>query len=483
MTDPEYGPPPPPLDGAPYDYDLFVIGSGPAGQRAAIQAAKAGARVAVAERMKAVGGICLHQGTIPSKTFREAALHLSGFRERGVYGAAYRVKAEITMSDLLYRADWVIQNEVDVIRHQLTRNQVELFEADASFLGPHEIRLDAGDRRGARDVTAAKIVIACGTHATRDPSIPFDGRSVFTSDDILLLDRLPRSIAVIGGGVIGCEYATIFAALGVRVTLIDKRERLLDFVDQEVIDELVHQMRRNRVTLRLGEAVSSVELADNAPEGGVRIRLASGKLVKTEKALYSIGRTGAVETLNLEAAGIAADNRGRLSVNERFQTEQPHIYAVGDVVGFPSLASTSMEQGRQAACDALGLPAAAPSEDAFPYGIYTIPEISVCGRSEEELTEAGVAYEIGKASYREIARGQIMGDEGGLLKLMFDADTRELLGVAIIGEGAAELVHIGQAVLAHKGSVDFFVDTVFNYPTLAECYKTAAFDGVNRLAS
>ncbi len=465
-----------------FDYDLFVIGSGPAGQRAAIQAAKAGRRVGVAERMTAVGGVCLHHGTIPSKTFREAALHLSGFRERGVYGAAYKVKHDITMADLLYRADWVIRNEVDVIRHQLTRNQVELFEADAAFLGPHELRLDGGDRRGNRDVTAAKIIIACGTHATRDASMPFDGTSVFTSDDILALDRLPRSIAVIGGGVIGCEYATIFAALGVRVTLIDKRPRLLDFVDHEIIDELAHQMRANRVTLRLGEAVRELVRADNQPEGGVCIRLESGKVVRAEKALYAIGRTGAVAALNLSAAGLKADARGRLKVNERFQTEVEHIYAVGDVVGFPSLASTSMEQGRQAACDALGIKIAAPAEH-FPYGIYTIPEISVCGRNEEELTAAGVDYEIGKASYREIARGQIMGDGAGLLKLMFHAETRELLGVAIIGEGASELVHIGQAVLAHKGSVEFFVDTVFNYPTLAECYKTAAFDGVNRLAS
>lgn len=464
-----------------YDYDLFVIGSGPAGQRAAIQAAKLGRRVGVAERMTAVGGVCLHHGTIPSKTFREAALHLSGFRERGVYGASYKVKHDITMSDLLYRADWVIRNEVDVIRHQLTRNRVELFEADASFIGPHELRLDGGDGRGSREVTAEKIIIACGTHATRDPSMPFDGKTVFTSDDILALDRLPRSIAVIGGGVIGCEYATIFAALGVRVTLIDKRRRLLDFVDFEIIDELAHQMRQNRVTLRLGEAVSSLSLLGNSGEKGVRIALESGKEISAEKALYSIGRTGAVDKLNLEAAGLAADKRGRLSVDERFRTDVPHIYAVGDVVGFPSLASTSMEQGRQAACDALGAEPPAPDEH-FPYGIYTIPEISVCGQSEEELTANGISYEVGKASYREIARGQIMGDEGGILKLMFEAHTKELLGVAIIGEGASELIHIGQAVMAHKGSVDFFVDTVFNYPTLAECYKTAAFDGVNRLA-
>lgn len=462
-----------------FDYDLFVIGSGPAGQRAAIQAAKAGGRVGVAERMNAVGGVCLHHGTIPSKTFREAAMHLSGFRERGVYGAAYKVKHDITMSDLLYRADWVIRNEVDVIRHQLTRNRVELFEADATFLGPHEIRLDGGDRRGVREITAAKIVIACGTRATQDPSMPFDGTSVFTSDDILALDKLPKSIAVIGGGVIGCEYATVFAALGVRVTLIEKRPSLLDFVDREIVDELVHQMRSNRVTLRLGEAVKSVEKAES---GGVRIALESGKMIGAEKALYSIGRTGAVDTLNLPATGLEADGRGRLTVNEHFQTSVPHIYAVGDVVGFPSLASTSMEQGRQAACHALNISAPQALGGHFPYGIYTIPEISVCGQSEEELTKAGVTYEIGKSSYREIARGQIMGDGGGVLKLMFESETRKLLGVAIIGEGAAELVHIGQAVLAHEGTVDFFVDTVFNYPTLAECYKTAAFDGVNRLA-
>mgnify|MGYP002629949042 CR=1 FL=1 len=461
-----------------FDYDLFVIGSGPAGQRAAIQAAKVGKRVAVAERMTSVGGVCLHHGTIPSKTFREAALHLSGFRERGVYGAAYKVKHDITMSDLLYRADWVIRNEVDVIRHQLTRNRVEMFEADASLTGPHAIRLDGGDKRGVREVTADKIIIACGTHATRDPALPFDGQAVFTSDDILALKELPRSIAVIGGGVIGCEYATVFAALGVRVTLIDKRPRLLDFVDFEIIDELAHQMRRNRVTLRLGEAVRDVRLR---PENGdVEIRLESGKVIHADKALYAIGRTGAVDILNLAAAGLKADARGRLRVNEQYQTDVKHIYAVGDVIGFPSLASTSMEQGRKAACAALGIKAEASSEH-FPYGIYTIPEISVCGMSEEALTQKGVPYEVGKASYREIARGQIMGDEFGLLKLMFHIETRELLGVAIIGEGASELVHIGQAVLAHKGKIDFFVETVFNYPTLAECYKTAAFDGVNRL--
>lgn len=470
-----------PVGPSPYDYDLFVIGSGPAGQRAAIQAAKAGRRVAVAERMAAVGGVCLHHGTIPSKTFREAALHLSGYRERGVYGAAYTVKSDITMSDLLYRADWVIRNEIDVIRHQLRRNGVELWEADATFVDPHTLRLTTGDGQAHREVTTDKVIIACGTKSTRDPSIPFDGQRVFTSDEILEVETLPKSIAIIGGGVIGCEYATVFAALGVRVTLIDKRDKLLDFVDQEIIDELVHEMRRNRVTLRLGEGVKSIESVDDPRGGRVQVALDSGKIIQAQKVLYSIGRTGAIDTLNLDVAGVEADERGRLRVNDRFQTNVPHIYAVGDVVGFPSLASTSMEQGRIAACDALSISKSTPSPH-FPYGIYTIPEISVVGKSEAELTASGIPYEIGKASYRETARGQIMGDGAGLLKLIFHMDTHELLGVAIIGEGASELVHIGQSVMALGGTVDFFIDTVFNYPTLAECYKTAAFDGINRLA-
>ena len=470
-----------PVEPSPYDYHLFVIGSGHAGQRAAIQAAKAGRRVAVAERMASVGGVCLHHGTIPSKTFREAALHLSGYRERGVYGAAYTVKTDITMSDLLFRADWVIRNEIDVIRHQLRRNGVELWEADAMFVDAHTIRLTTGDGQAQREVTADKVIIACGTKSTRDPSIPFDGQRVFTSDEILELEHLPKTIAIIGGGVICCEYATVFAALGVRVTLIDKRETLLDFVDQEIIDELIHEMRRNRVTLRLGEAVQSAESIDGPNGGRVQVSLESGKVIRAKKALYSIGRTGAIDTLNLEEKGVESDSRGRLVMNERYQTSVPHIYAVGDVVGFPSLASTSMEQGRIAACDALALTKTPPSPH-FPYGIYTISEISVVGKSEEELTKAGIPYEVGKASYRETARGQIMGDGAGLLKLIFHLETHELLGVCIIGEGASELVHIGQAVMALGGKVDSFIDTVFNYPTLAECYKTAAFDGINRLA-
>lgn len=463
-----------------FDYDLLVIGSGPAGQRAAIQAAKLGKRVAIAERKAVVGGVCINTGTIPSKTLRETVLHLSGYRERGLYGASYTVKQHITMGDLLRRTDHVISHEIDVTRHQLQRNQVELFAAAASFVDPHTIRLSDVIGHGWRDVTAAYVVLATGTAATQDPHIPFDGQRIFISDDILRLEQLPRTLAVVGAGVIGLEYASMFAALGVRVTLIDKRPRLLSFVDAEIIDTLTYQLRQNRVTLRLGEEVSGIEPIDDEHGPRVSIHLASGKQIIAEKALYSIGRTGAIQELNLPAAGISADARGRLSVNAVYQTEVAHIYAVGDLIGFPSLASTSMEQGRLAACHAFGVPANSVPE-LFPYGIYTIPEISTVGRNEEELTEQGIAYEIGKAQYREIARGQIMGDSTGLLKLIFHADTRALLGVHIIGEGASELIHIGQAVLAFGGTVDYFVNTVFNYPTLAECYKTAAFDGINRL--
>lgn len=463
-----------------YDYDLFVIGTGPGGQRAAVQAAKLGKRVGVAEAGTVVGGICIAKGTIPSKTLREAALYLSGYRERAVYGASYSVKQKITMADLLHRTDHVIRTEMDVIRHQLLRNGIDLHTAHASFVDEHTLRLETPGASQHQEVTCDKIVIATGTSAARDNHIPFDGQRIFTSDDMLELEDLPRTMAIIGGGVIGVEFATIFAILGVRVTLVDARPRLLDFVDAEIIDSLIYNMRRNRVTLRMAEEVTGLETVDDDRGEHVRIKLKSGKQIFADKALYSIGRQGATGGLNLEAAGLDADSRGRIKVSEHFQCATENIYAVGDVIGFPSLASTSSEQGRLAACHAFGVDAVS-IPDLFPYGIYAIPEISTVGKGEEELTEQGVHYEVGKAEYREIARGTILGDSSGMLKLIFNADTRELLGVCIIGEGASELIHIGQAVLAMKGTIDYFIETVFNYPTLAECYKTAAFDGINRL--
>jgi NAD(P) transhydrogenase len=464
-----------------FDYDLLVIGSGPAGQRAAIQAAKLNKRAAIVEKKSVVGGVSINTGTIPSKTLREAILDLSGLREKSFYGAAYTVKQHITIDDLMQRTDLVIQHEVDVTRNQLARNQVDVIAATASFVDAHTMKLEAADK-GQRIVTAEFIVLATGSEPTMDEHIPFDHKRIITSDDILRMDVLPRTMTVIGAGVIGLEYASMFAALGVRVTLIDKRPRLLNFVDAEIADTLAYHLRENRVTLRLGEEVKSIEPVQDEHGERVRIHLESGKQVVTDKALYSIGRTGATSKLNLGASGVQADDRGRLKVNEFYQTNVETIYAVGDLIGFPSLASTSMEQGRLAAAHAFKQPAKSFPE-LFPYGIYTIPEISMVGKTEEELTHDEVPYEVGKARYREIARGQIVGDVTGLLKLIFHAETRDLLGVHIIGEGAAELVHIGQAVLAFGGKVDYFVHTVFNYPTLAECYKTAAFDGINRLCS
>jgi NAD(P) transhydrogenase len=463
-----------------FDYDLLVIGSGPAGQRAAIQGAKLDKKVAIVERRTVLGGCSINLGTIPSKTLREAALDLCGYRAREFYGAAYTVKQHITMQDLLFRTNRVIQHELDVTRHQLMRNDVELLAAEACFAGPDTVRLDYVDGGNSRTVRAKKIVIAAGTETTRDPHIPFDGRQIFTSDDILHLDRLPRTLAVVGAGVIGSEYASVFAALGVRVTLIDKRHRLLPFLDEEIADELCHHLRENRATLRLNESVNKLEVIEDEHGARVRLHLDSGKTIIAEKALYSVGRTGATAKLNLPDAGLAPDNRGRLVVDEHYRTEVPDIYAVGDLIGFPALASTSMEQGRLAVCHAFGVPACSVPE-RFPYGIYAVPEIAMVGKNEQELTDAAVPYEVGKARYKEIARGQILGDVTGLLKLIFHSETRELLGVHIIGEGASELIHIGQAVLSFGGKIDYFVDTVFNYPTLAECYKVAAFDGINRL--
>ncbi|NDF86899.1 MAG: Si-specific NAD(P)(+) transhydrogenase, partial [Gammaproteobacteria bacterium] len=462
-----------------FDYQLAVIGSGPSGQRAAIQAAKLGKSVAIIERARSVGGICVNFGTIPSKTFREAVMHLSGYRERGIYGSSYRVKQDIVIEDLLFRVDQVVRSEIDVIRNQMARNRVELIEATATFVDPHLLELSTATGHGKRQITAEKIVIACGTEAARDPHIPFDGQRVFTSDDVLGLRRLPRSIIVVGAGVIGVEYASMFAALGVRVTIVDKRPVLLPFLDHEVSAALTYVLQQSNVTMRLGEEVADIHIRDELSKP-VEVRLKSGKMLHAEAALYSIGRVGATDRMQLGNAGVKVDDRNRIPVNEHFQSNAEHVYAVGDVIGFPSLASTSYEQGRAASRHAFGL-----RDDhsggigLFPYGIYTVPEISTIGKTEDELTAAGIAYEIGKANYREISRGQIIGDRTGLLKIIFSPDDRKLLGVHIMGEGASELIHIGQVLMGHNGSIDYFADAVFNFPTLAECYKTAALDGIN----
>jgi NAD(P) transhydrogenase len=457
-------------------YDLIVIGSGPAGQRAAIQAAKFGKRVALVEKLEVIGGSAINTGTIPSKTIREAVLHLSGFHYQSIYGVNYRVKEQITMADLSFRAQHVIKTEIDVTRAQLSRNGIEVLTGVANFTDASHLHV-VGTRSQA-DYEASKIIIATGTKPAVSPLVPFNNRTVINSDQILQIPEIPKTMIVVGGGVIGVEYTCMFATLGVRVTLIEKRPRLLEFADAEMIEALCYHLRDRRVTLRLNEEVESVE---EIPDNGVVANLKSKKKVSGEALLYAVGRQGNVDELNLAAAGLEADSRGRIVVDDDYRTTQPHIFAVGDVIGFPSLGSVSMEQGRIAAANAFGMPMHS-NRALYPYGIYTIPEISFIGKTEEQLTEEGVPYEVGMAYFREIARGQIRGDATGRLKLIFDPETRALMGVHIFGEGASELLHIGQAVLAFKGTVDYFVDSVFNYPTLAECYKAAAFNGLNKLA-
>jgi len=456
-------------------FDLIVIGSGPGGQRAAIQAAKAGKHVAVIEKRTALGGVCINTGTIPSKTMREAVLHLSGLHVQNFYGMDYRVKENITMQDLLFRVQRVIENEVSVTHSQLQRNGVEVIHGTASFVGPKTVRV-AG-LNGYGEMEADHVVIAVGTKPAESEKVPFNQRNIINSDQILALHQIPKSMIIVGGGVIGAEYCCMFAVLGVRVTLVEKRSRLLDFADGEMVEALCYHLRDRRVTLRLNEGVSSVE---ETPDGKVVAWLDSKKKLVADALLYAVGRQGNVDELNLAAAGIEADSRGRIAVDKDYRTKTEHIFAVGDVIGFPSLASVSMEQGRIAAARAFHIPAESDPAN-YPYGIYTIPEISFVGKTEEQLTTEDVPYEIGVAYFREMARGQISGDTAGRLKIIFHRETKELLGVHIIGDGASELLHIGQAVFALKGTVDYFVNTVFNYPTLAECYKAAAFNGLNRL--
>ena len=463
----------------PKRYDLVVIGSGPAGQRAAVQAAKFGRTVAVVERREVLGGVCVNSGTIPSKTLREAVLYLSGLRVRAFYGASYKPKGDLTVADLLGRCHQVVAREVDVIRDQLQRNGIVLVPGEESFLDAHRIltRSASGTETA---IHGERIVIATGTQPLLPRSAEIDGVRLLTSDNLLNLSFIPRTLTVVGAGVIGIEYASMFAALGCEVTVVDRRERILEFVDREILDDLIYQLRQMGCTFRLGEEVSSIEVRDG--DGGLRAatHLKSGKQIVSEMVLFSAGRIGATAGLNLEAAGLCPDEKGRLKVDAEYRTPVPHIFAVGDVIGFPALASTSMEQGRLAACHAFGRPAVSIPEH-FPYGIYAIPEISMVGRTEEELTAGGVPYEFGLARYKEIARGQILGDSTGLLKILFHRETRRVLGVHAIGTEATELIHIGQAVIAHQGTIDYFVTAVFNYPTLAECYKVAALDGVNKL--
>lgn len=461
--------------------DLLVIGSGPAGQRAAIQGSKLGKKVVLVEKKAVVGGVCTNTGTIPSKTMREAIVFLSGYRQRHVYGRSYMVKRGVTFADLKVRVDHVIRHEIEVAMDRTLRTGVELIYGTARFEGPNTVAIDSQDT--TQRFEADHIIIATGTKPYRAERVPFNGSTIIDTDAFFLPDfpvkELPKSMLIVGAGVIGTEYASMFAAMGVDVRLLDRRTELFRFVDQEINEALTFHMRNERVTLYLGKDFTEISEDSN---GKVITKLENGRSIKTDMLLFASGRTGASKALDLGEAGVEVNERGLIDVNSDHQSSVPHIYAVGDIIGFPALASTSMEQGRMATCHAFDVPCFSDNE-LLPYGIYTIPEISMVGKTEQELSEEGIPYEIGIGRYREVARGQIMGDENGILKLVFHQNTGRLLGVHILGESASELLHIGQTVMAFNGSISYFVDTVFNYPTLAEAYKIAALNGLKRLGA
>ncbi len=457
-------------------YDLVVIGSGPGGQKAAIAAAKLGKSVAVIERGLMLGGVCVNTGTIPSKTLREAVVYLTGMSQRELYGASYRVKEKITPADLLARTQHVIGKEIDVVRSQLMRNRVELYVGHARFLDAHTVQVEDPSRAESISVTGSNIVIATGTKPLRPTGVEFDESRVLDSDGILDLKTIPTSMVVVGAGVIGIEYASMFAALGTKVTVVEKRPTMLDFCDPEIVEALRFHLRDLAVTFRFGEEVTAVDVGAS----GTVTTLASGKQIPAETVMYSAGRQGQTEHLDLDAAGLEADNRGRIFVDDNYQTKVDHIYAVGDVIGFPALAATSMDQGRLAAYHAFGEPCKGMTE-LQPIGIYSIPEVSYVGASEVDLTKDSIPYEVGVSRYRELARGQIAGDSYGMLKLLVSTEDLKLLGVHIFGTNATEMVHIGQAVMGCGGTVEYLVDAVFNYPTFSEAYKVAALDVMNKL--
>ena len=458
------------------EFDLIVIGSGPAGEKAAIEASKLHKSVAIVERKSVQGGVCLHTGTIPSKTLRETVLYLAGLRQRSVYGMVGPLKQQLTIRELMYRKGQVIRQELDVIQQNMARHRIEVVHGTGMITDPHTVVVSGGDD-DMRVLRADKIVISTGTRSHRPDNITFDNKYVYDAETILDLDRIPRTMTIIGGGVIGCEYASIFSHLGIRVTIIDSRKKLLSFLDEEIADALMYLMRKYGTTLVLGESLDTVTVDDEQ----VIVRTKSGRSIASDRLLYTAGRCGNTENLGLEAVGIETNDRGLIKVNERYQTSVNNIYAVGDVIGFPSLASVSMDQGRLAAIHAFNKSDITCLNNILPFGIYTIPEVSLIGETEQSLSAIGHDYEIGVARYFELARGQIVNDHDGMMKLIFDRKSRRVLGVHIIGERATELVHVGQAVMSHGGTLDYFVDTVFNYPTLGEAYKVAAMDGLARM--
>jgi NAD(P) transhydrogenase len=457
-------------------FDLIVIGCGPAGEKAGAQAAYFGKRVAVIERAEALGGSCINTGTVPSKTLRESALYFSGLKQRGLYGIDYSLKDNLTVHDFMHHEREVVEMERQRILKNLELHHIELVRGQAAFEDVHTVAVSSAS--GTRRLRGEVILISTGSKPHRPPEIAFDDVHVFDSDTFLQMERIPKSLAVIGGGVIGCEYASIFIALGVSVTLVDGRDRLLPFLDAEISERLRVRLAALGMQFWFNERPVKVQ----STASGVDLVMKSGKTLQTESALFAAGRRAAVDGLALEKAGLAINDRGYIAVDANYRTAVPHIYAAGDVIGFPALASTSMEQGRVAVCHAFGFKYKQRVASMLPMGIYTIPEISAAGETEESCKEKKIDFCVGRALYSNNARGHIVGDTAGLLKLIFARADRKLLGVSIIGEIATELIHIGMAILDKGLTIDEFIEQVFNYPTLSETYKYAAYDGLGNLA-
>lgn len=457
-------------------FDLVVIGSGPAGEKGAAQAAYFGKRVALIEREPTVGGACINTGTVPSKTLRESALYFSGLRQRGLYGIDYSLRSGLTVKDFMHHKDEVVAEERKKIERNLASHGIEFVRGTAAFADAHTVIVTASG--GTRTLSGDAVLIATGSRPHRTAEIPYDDKFIFDSDSILTMDRIPESLIVVGGGVIGCEYASIFAALGVNVALADGRDRLLPFLDKEIAERLRTKLDSLKVQFYFGERMAKMERTG----GGIRMTFESGKSLDAETALFAAGRRGNIDGLNLEKAGVTVNSRGLIVVNENYETTAAGIYAAGDVIGFPALASTSMEQGRLAVCHAFKFQYKQKLASMMPMGIYTIPEISAVGETEESCQEKKISYAVGRANYENNARGMIAGDTAGLLKLIFRREDKRVIGVHMIGENATELVHIGSAVMEMGGTLDTFIELVFNYPTLSETYKYAAYDGLGNLA-
>jgi NAD(P) transhydrogenase len=454
-------------------YDVIVIGCGPGGERAAIQAARAGKNVAVIERQNVVGGTRVNWGTIPSKTLRESALFVHSLTRNRLEGIRCEISEKITVDDFMYRERVVVSRELELINEALERYSIEVFRAHARFIDARTVALCEPDGSVQSSMTSDIIVIASGSSPSHPPDVPFDGETIFDSNTILHLPRIPPTMLVLGAGVIGVEFASIFAALGIEVTLLDTRDRLLPFLDREIVAILERDLATLGITTLHGERYATIERLTGTPPR-TRCVTKTGRVFETDAVLYCVGRDGNTSDLNLAAVGLKPNDYGLLQVNEHYQTAVPHIYAVGDVIGYPALASTSMEQGRQAMRHAFNLPGLTPRTEVLPFAVYSIPEVSYIGETEEELQKRGVEYLVGRGDYDMNPRGQILGDTEGMLKLLFEAGSLKLIGAHMIGHGASELIHIGQAFLRAGATASQIAETMYNYPTLSDLYRHAA---------